>query len=76
MLPQTTNMLTRSLDDPGFNFESAGALGFANEYSGHAVSSATILPSQNPGMHGPEDSGNKLWGMPWDLIKHLQPSWA
>jgi hypothetical protein len=55
MHPQTTNILTRSLDDPGFNFESAGALGFVNEYSGHAEASATILPSQNRGMHGPTD---------------------
>ena len=53
MHPQTTNMLTRSLDDRRFNFESAGALGFVNEYSGHAVTSATILPSQNPGTHEP-----------------------
>jgi hypothetical protein len=36
MHPRTTNISTRSLDDPGFIFESAGALGFVNEYSGIA----------------------------------------
>jgi hypothetical protein len=58
MHPRTTNISTRSFDDPGFIFESAGALGFVNEYSGHAVISATILPSQNPGMHGPDEELN------------------
>jgi len=53
MHPRTTNISTRSLDDPGFIFESAGALGFVS--SGYAVISATILPSQNPSMHGPDD---------------------
>ena len=52
---RTTNISTRSLDDPRFIFESAGALGFVNEYSGHAVISATILPWQNPDMHGPDE---------------------
>jgi hypothetical protein len=55
MHPRTTNISTRSLDDLRNTFESAGALGFVNEYSGHAVMSATISPSQNPGMHGPDD---------------------
>jgi hypothetical protein len=55
MHPQITNILTRSFDDPRFIFESAGALGFVNEYSGLAAVSATILPSQNPGTHVPDD---------------------
>jgi len=55
MHPQITNILTRSFDDPRFIFESAGALGFVNEYSGLAAVPATILPSQNPGTHVPDD---------------------
>jgi hypothetical protein len=64
MHPQITNILTRSFDDPGFIFESAGALGFVNEYSGLAAVPATILPSRNPGTHVPDDGLDLSRGVP------------
>jgi len=37
MRPRITNILAATLDVYRFSFESAGALGFDNEYSGFAV---------------------------------------
>jgi hypothetical protein len=52
MRPQITNESTRTFDVFRFGFESAGALGFDNEYSGLAVESRlAILASQNLGTH-------------------------
>jgi hypothetical protein len=39
---------TLTLDVFGFGFESVGALGFTNEYSGLAAQQLAMLASQNP----------------------------
>jgi len=39
---------TLTFDVFGFGFESVGALGFTNEYSGLAAQQLAILASQNP----------------------------
>jgi hypothetical protein len=44
---------TQTRDVYRFGFESAGALGFVNEYSGLAVAPAAILASQNSSKHVP-----------------------
>jgi hypothetical protein len=50
MRPRITNKSTRTFDVFRFGFESAGALGFDNEYSGLAARNRlAILASQNPG---------------------------
>ena len=43
MRPRITNISAKTLDVHRFSFESAGALGFANEYSGFAVTSAHYI---------------------------------
>jgi hypothetical protein len=43
MRPRITNISTRAFDVHRFSFESAGALGFVNEYSRHAVTPAHYI---------------------------------
>ena len=52
--PADYEYATQTHDVYRFDFESAGALEFVNEYSGLAVAPAAILASQNPTMHVPE----------------------
>ena len=47
MHPQTTNIATQTRDVCRFGFESAGALEFANEYSGLAVAPAHLYDSKH-----------------------------
>ncbi len=54
MHPWITNKSTQTFDVYAFGFESTGALEFINEYSGHAIAPAPILPSQNSSMHVPQ----------------------
>jgi hypothetical protein len=41
--PRATNIPTPTFDVHGFTFEPAGALGFVNEHSGHAVLPASYI---------------------------------
>ena len=48
MRPRITNILAETLDVHRFSFESAGALGFDNEYSGFAVLPAHYIAFAEP----------------------------
>jgi hypothetical protein len=53
MRQRITNTLTATFDVYGVSFESAGALGFVNEFSGLAIMHRlTISLSQNSSRHG------------------------
>jgi hypothetical protein len=43
MRPRITNISTQTFDVHSIGFESAGALGFVNEYSGSAVTPAPYI---------------------------------
>ncbi len=48
MRPRITNITATTLDVHRFSFESAGALGFDNEYSGFAVKPAHYITFAEP----------------------------
>jgi hypothetical protein len=48
MRPRITNISAKTLDVHRFSFESAGALGFDNEYSGFAVEPAHYIAFAEP----------------------------
>jgi hypothetical protein len=48
MRPRITNITAKTFDVHRFNFESAGALGFDNEYSGFAATSALYIAFAEP----------------------------